>query len=45
MPNFAAQVRASPSQVAEAQTKIAELPGRIETARAKLKVGDDAMMR
>ena len=44
MPNFDAQVRESQSQVAEAQTKIAELTGRIETARAKLKVGDDAMI-
>jgi len=43
MANFDAQVRESQSQVAEAQTKIAELTGRIETARAKLKVGDDAM--
>jgi hypothetical protein len=30
--------------VAEAQTKIAALTGRIETARAKLKVGDGAMI-
>ena len=30
--------------MAEAQTKIAELTGRIETARAKLKIGDGAMI-
>ena len=30
--------------MAEAQTKIAALTGRIETARAKLKVGDGAMI-
>jgi hypothetical protein len=41
MSNFDAQVRESQAQVAEAQNKIAELTSRIETARAKLKSGDD----
>ena len=44
MSNFDAQVRESQSQVAEAQAKISELTSRIETARAKLKAGDDAMI-
>jgi chromosome segregation ATPase len=44
MANFDAQVRESQSEVAEAPSKIAELTGRIETARAKLKAGDDAMI-
>lgn len=44
MANFDAQVRESQSQVAEAQAKISELTSRIETARAKLKAGDDAMI-
>jgi hypothetical protein len=41
MSNFEEQVRASQAQVNEAQAKIAELTSRIETARAKLKSGDD----
>lgn len=44
MANFDAQVREYQSQVAEAQAKISELTSRIETARAKLKAGDDAMI-
>ncbi len=44
MANFDAQVRESQSQVAEAQAKISELTSRIETARAKMKAGDDAMI-
>ncbi len=44
MANLDAQVRESQEQVAEAQNKIAELTSRIETARAKLKAGDDAMI-
>ncbi len=44
MANFDAQVRESQEQVAEAQAKISELTSRIETARAKLKAGDDAMI-
>lgn len=44
MANFDAQVRESQSQVAEAQAKISELTSRIETARTKLKAGDDAMI-
>src|SRR6056297_3623766 len=39
--DFDTQVRESQAQVAEAQAKIAELTGRIETARAKMKTGDD----
>ncbi|WP_171006835.1 hypothetical protein [Shimia litoralis] len=42
MSNFDAQVRESQEQVAAAQAKISELTGRIETARSKLKSGDDA---
>ena len=41
MANFDAQVMESQKQVAEAQAKISELTGRIETARSKLKSGDD----
>ncbi|CUK14900.1 hypothetical protein PH7735_03976 [Shimia thalassica] len=41
MANFDAQVRESQEQVAAAQAKIAELTGRIETARTKMKTGDD----
>lgn len=41
MPNLDLQVRESQAQVSEAQEKIAELTSRIETARAKLKAGDD----
>jgi peptidoglycan hydrolase CwlO-like protein len=44
MANLDAQVRESQVQVEEAQSKIAELTSRIETARAKLKAGDDAMI-
>ena len=41
MADFDAQVRESQEQVAAAQAKIAELTTRIETARAKIKTGDD----
>lgn len=41
MANFDAQVKESQKQVVEAQAKISELTGRIETARSKLKSGDD----
>ncbi|MDU8910846.1 hypothetical protein [Aestuariicoccus sp. MJ-SS9] len=41
MADFETQVRESQNQVAEAQAKIAELTGRIETARSKMKAGDD----
>ncbi|MGX9352700.1 hypothetical protein ACS3QZ_16005 [Shimia sp. W99] len=41
MADFDAQVRESQEQVAAAQAKIAELTSRIETARAKMKTGDD----
>ncbi|WP_293450856.1 hypothetical protein [Planktotalea sp.] len=44
MSNFEIQVAESKLQVAEAQSKISELTGRIETARQKMKVGDDAMI-
>ncbi|SEQ35673.1 hypothetical protein [Thalassovita taeanensis] len=44
MAAFDAQVMESQKQVAQAQAKIAELTGRIETAREKMKVGDDAMI-
>ncbi|MDQ7071508.1 MAG: hypothetical protein Q9M48_12365, partial [Rhodobacterales bacterium] len=44
MANFDAQVRESQEQVAAAQAKISELTGRIETAREKMKVGDDIMI-
>jgi hypothetical protein len=42
MASLETQVEESRAQVAEAQNKIAELTVRIETARAKLKAGDDA---
>ena len=41
MADFETQVRESQAQVAEAQAKISELTSRIETARAKMKSGDD----
>jgi len=41
MANFDAQIRDSQEQVASAQSKISELTGRIETAQAKLRAGDD----
>jgi hypothetical protein len=41
MTDFEKQVRQSQTQVAEAQAKISELTSRIETARAKMKAGDD----
>ncbi|MGB7242573.1 MAG: hypothetical protein WBC93_10850 [Sulfitobacter sp.] len=44
MADFEAQVQESQEQVAQAQSKIAELTSRIETARAKMKAGDDAMI-
>ena len=44
MADFASQVEVSQSEVAAAQTKIAELTSRIETARSKMKAGDDIAM-
>ncbi|MEM8692080.1 MAG: hypothetical protein AAGG57_09345 [Pseudomonadota bacterium] len=44
MSDFQAQVQESQTQVAEAQAKIAELTSRIETARQKMKSGDDIAM-
>lgn len=41
MADFAEQIRESQKQVAEAQAKISALTGRIESARARLKSGDD----
>ncbi|MCV2869396.1 hypothetical protein OEW28_12245 [Defluviimonas sp. WL0002] len=41
MADFDAQIRESQKQVADAQARIAELTGKIDTARAKLKSGDD----
>lgn len=41
MADFDAQVRESQAQVEQAQSKIAELTGRIDAARAKMKTGDD----
>ncbi|WP_243614066.1 hypothetical protein [Shimia aestuarii] len=41
MADFDAQLRESQEQVAAAQAKISELTGRIDTARAKMKSGDD----
>ncbi len=41
MAHFDAQVRESQEQVAQAQAKIAELTSRIDTARQKMKSGDD----
>jgi hypothetical protein len=42
MADFDAQIRESQEQVAAAQGKIAELTGRIETARQKMEAGTDA---
>lgn len=42
MADFDAQIRKSQSQVAEANSKIEELTGRIETARQKMAEGTDA---
>ena len=44
MTDFASQVEVSQSEVAAAQSKIAELTSRIETARSKMKAGDDIAM-
>ena len=44
MADFASQVEVSQSEVAAAQSKIAELTSRIETARSKMKAGDDIAM-
>ncbi len=44
MSDFDAQVRESQEQVLDAQAKIAELTTRIETARAKMANGEDAMI-
>ena len=41
MADFDAQLRESQEQVAAAQAKISELTGRIDTARTKMKSGDD----
>ncbi len=41
MADFDSQIRDSQEQVAQAQAKISELTSRIETARSKLKSGDD----
>ncbi|MCW9044363.1 MAG: hypothetical protein OQK05_13565 [Pseudopelagicola sp.] len=41
MATFDAQLRESQEQVEAAQAKISELTGRIDTARAKMKSGDD----
>ena len=41
MSDFDAQILESQKQVADAQAKISELTSRIETARQKLKTGDD----
>lgn len=41
MANFEEQVLESQKQVAEAQSKISELTGRIESARQKMKTGED----
>ncbi|MHC0053494.1 hypothetical protein [Actibacterium sp. D379-3] len=41
MADFDAQIRESQEQVAQAQAKISDLTGRIETARSKLAAGDD----
>jgi chromosome segregation ATPase len=41
MTDFEAQIRKSQEEVAAAQAKLGELTGRIETARQKLKAGDD----
>ena len=42
MSDFDTQILESQKQVADAQAKISELTSRIDTARAKLKTGDDA---
>lgn len=44
MADFDAQVRESQAQVATAQAKITELTSRIETARQKMKSGDEAIV-
>ncbi|MGR3452756.1 hypothetical protein [Pseudooceanicola sp.] len=44
MADFDAQVRESQEQVAAAQAKISELTSRIDTARQKMKTGEDAMI-
>ncbi|MBO9407560.1 hypothetical protein J7399_08985 [Shimia sp. R9_1] len=41
MANFETQVRESQAQVAAAQSKIADLTGRIDAAREKMKTGND----
>ncbi len=41
MADFETQVRESQAQVAKAQSKIAELTGRIDAARSKMKTGED----
>lgn len=41
MADFATQIEASKKEVAEAKAKIAELSGKIETARTKLAAGND----
>lgn len=41
MADFESQVRESQQQVADAQTKIAQMTSRIEAAREKMAVGDD----
>ncbi len=41
MTNFATQIEASKKEVEEAKAKIAELSGKIETARTKLAAGND----
>lgn len=44
MANFDAQVRETQEQVQSAQAKISELTGRIDSARQKIKSGDDAVI-
>ena len=44
MADFEAQVRESQDQVAQAQAKISELTSRIETARQKMKQGDEVLL-
>ena len=41
MSSFEAQLEQSQKEVAQAQSKISELTGRIETARAKMDTGED----
>lgn len=43
MADFDAQVRQSQTEIAAAQSRIAELTGRIETARQKMSTGEDAL--